>query len=90
MLFRVWTNQTHRPTRDLDLLGKGESSLEVIIKVFSEICAVSVEDDGLTFDPATVTAERIKEDQEYEGVRVGCRVQLGQAQDRPPDRRGFR
>jgi hypothetical protein len=33
----------------------------------------------LSFDPATVTTERIKEDQEYEGVRVGCRAQLGQA-----------
>lgn len=38
-----------------------------------------MEDDGLAFDSATVTASRIKEDQEYEGVRVGCVARLGQA-----------
>ena len=25
MLFRVWTDKSHRPTRDVDLLGKGEN-----------------------------------------------------------------
>lgn len=79
MLFRVWTDQIHRPTRDLDLLSKGEPSMEALTRVFSDICDLEVEDDGLAFDPTTVTAEQIKEDQEYEGVRVGCRAQLGQA-----------
>jgi hypothetical protein len=79
MLFRIWTAHTHRPTRDLDLLGRGGPSVEALTRVFQAICGLAVEEDGLTFDPATVTAERIKEDQEYEGVRVGCRVQLGRA-----------
>jgi Nucleotidyl transferase AbiEii toxin, Type IV TA system len=79
MLFRVWTDQIHRPTRDLDLLSRAESSLEALTQIFRAICGLEVEDDGLTVDP-TVTAERIKEDQEYEGVRVGCRARLGQAQ----------
>jgi len=78
-LFRVWTDQIHRPTRDLDLLSKGEPSLEALTRIFREICALEAEDDGLTFDPASVSAERIKEDQQYEGVRVTCRAQLGQA-----------
>jgi predicted nucleotidyltransferase component of viral defense system len=79
MLFQVWTKQIHRPTRDLDLLGRGEPSLDALTQIFRDICGLEGEDDGLTFDPATVSAERIKEDQEYEGVRVGCRAQLGQA-----------
>jgi predicted nucleotidyltransferase component of viral defense system len=79
MLFRVWTDQIHRPTRDLDLLSRGEPSLEALTQIFRDICGIEVEDDGLTFDAATVTAERIKEDQEYEGVRVECKAQLGQA-----------
>jgi predicted nucleotidyltransferase component of viral defense system len=79
MLFRVWTDQIHRPTRDLDLLSRGEPSLEALGQVFCDICQIPVEDDGLIFDPTTVTAERIKQDQEYEGVRVGCRAQLDQA-----------
>jgi predicted nucleotidyltransferase component of viral defense system len=79
MLFQVWTNQIHRPTRDLDLLGKGKRTLAELARIFRDIGALIVEDDGLVFDPATVTAERIKEDQEYEGARIGCRAQLGQA-----------
>jgi predicted nucleotidyltransferase component of viral defense system len=79
MLFRLWADQPHRPTRDLDLLGKGEPSLEALSRIFRDVCGHLVEDDGLSYDPNSVTAERIKEDQEYEGVRVTCRAHLGQA-----------
>jgi hypothetical protein len=34
------------------------------VQVFWTICAIAAEEDGLTFDPAMVAAERIKEDQE--------------------------
>lgn len=78
MLFRLWSDHPHRPTRDLDLLGKGEPSLEALAKVFRDVCGTEVEADGLTFDPDSVTAGRIREDQEYEGVRVECRANLGQ------------
>jgi len=70
MLFQVWTNAPHRPTRDLDLLGRGDPSLEHCAEVFRELCRISVEDDGLTFPAETVKAEKIKEEQDYEGVRV--------------------
>ena len=79
MLFRLWDDQTHRPTRDLDLLGTGDSSPDAVAQVFREIVESRVEEDGLSFDPDTVSAERIKEDQQYEGVRVGCMAHLGQA-----------
>jgi len=79
MLFRLWADSPHRPTRDLDLLGRGDPSVERLAAVFRDVCGAAVEDDGLAFDPATVTAGRIKEDQEYEGVRVGCVANLGQA-----------
>lgn len=70
LLFELWTEQTHRPTRDADFLSKGENSLERFRKIFEEICALKVEDDGLRFDAASVKVERIKEDQEYEGIRA--------------------
>lgn len=79
MLFRLWINESHRPTRDVDLLGRGDPSPERLAAIFQEVCSVSVTDDGLTLDPTTVTAERIKEDQEYEGVRITFVAQLGQA-----------
>ena len=34
------------------------------------LCNVDVEDEGLVFDASTVAGERIKEDADYEGVRV--------------------
>src|ERR1019366_7169123 len=40
---------------------------------------IAVEDDGVTFDPKTVAARRIKEDAEYEGVRVTMRASIGSA-----------
>jgi hypothetical protein len=80
MLFRVWTDKVHRPTRDVDLLGKGDGSIPHIRHVFRELCAVRVEDDGLVFNADSVTAERIKEDQDYEGVRVHCPVKLENAE----------
>lgn len=79
MLFRVWTDKVHRPTRDVDLLGRGDPSISHVRQVFRAVCALAVEDDGLVFDADSVTAERIKEDQDYEGVRVHCPVRLENA-----------
>ena len=89
ILFQLWVAEPHQATRDVDLLGTGDSSLEQLIEVMSEICTVVVPDDGLTFDPAAVSADRIKEDQEYEGVRVTCPVRLGNARLRLQIDAGF-
>ncbi len=71
MLFHVWTAAAHRPTKDLDLLGRGDSSPEHCQTVFREICGFPVTtDDGLSFAPESVGVETIKEGLEYEGVRV--------------------
>src|SRR6185436_4149218 len=79
MLFTIWSKQPHRATKDLDLLGVGTPSLERLADVFRHICATAVEDDGVVFDPATVSADRIKDDTEYEGVRVTLAGKLGKA-----------
>jgi hypothetical protein len=47
--------------------------------VFQSVCSTPVEDDGLVFDPSSVTTVRIKEDAHYEGVRVTLRAMLGTA-----------
>jgi predicted nucleotidyltransferase component of viral defense system len=78
ILFRLWTEEIHRPTRDLDLLGTGDHSIDHLVDVFRTICTTVVAEDGLTFDPQSVRGERIKEDQEYEGVRLHCQARLGQ------------
>lgn len=79
MLFAVWTNETVRPTRDLDLLGFGEDSSERLTRLFVDICNTPVEPDGLDFDPATVRSDDIREGQEYSGQRVTFLAHLGSA-----------
>lgn len=70
LLFELWTQARYRPTRDADFLVRGENNPERFVDLFREICEMRVGDDGLRFDPKTVTAERITEDADYEGVRV--------------------
>ena len=70
LLFELWTKQAHRPTRDADFLSDGDSNPHRFETIFKEICVLSVVDDVLLFDPESVTAQRIKEDADYEGVRV--------------------
>lgn len=70
LLFELWTEETHRPTRDADFLSNGDSDPSRFESIFKEICALPIDEDGLQFDPASVKAQRIKEDADYEGVRV--------------------
>ncbi|NOU34504.1 MAG: nucleotidyl transferase AbiEii/AbiGii toxin family protein [Polyangiaceae bacterium] len=79
MLFRVWSPNLHRPTKDLDLLGTGAPEPDRLARLFAEIAVVAVEDDGITFDPKSAKAARIKEDAEYEGVRVNLTAHVGSA-----------
>lgn len=79
MLFAAWTDQPHRPTRDLDLLGIGDSSDQVLVQVFGEIVGTSVEPDGLEFDDRHISISEIREAQDYPGKRIKLPACLGNA-----------
>ncbi|HZQ34671.1 MAG TPA: nucleotidyl transferase AbiEii/AbiGii toxin family protein [Dehalococcoidia bacterium] len=79
MLFRVWADLPDRPTRDLNLLGYGEHDPERLQHVFRQTCTTAVEDDGLAFLADVITAEVMKEGEEYEGVRLRLEARLGSA-----------
>lgn len=79
LLFSVWGGPGARPTLDIDLLGKIDNSLDVIVAAMKETCRLNVEEDGMSFQAETVTAVRITEDAEYEGVRVRVQGSLGSA-----------
>jgi nucleotidyltransferase AbiEii toxin of type IV toxin-antitoxin system len=79
-LFELWTKERYRPTRDADFMAKADNSPERFVQIFREISAIEIEDDGLRFDPKTVKAQRIKEDADYEGVRVTFTAFLEKAQ----------
>lgn len=70
ILFHIWTENPYRATRDIDLLAHGNNTIEHLVTVFKEVCDVPVADDGLVFQSDAIIGERIKPDQEYEGVRI--------------------
>lgn len=43
MLFRLWADSPHRPTRDLDLLGRGDPSVERLADVFLTVGQTAAE-----------------------------------------------
>jgi len=77
MLFALWYDMPHRPTRDMDLLGFGAGELFVLERVFREITQQLVE-DGLRFSE-TVKAEEIRKEANYAGARVTLLATLEQA-----------
>lgn len=59
-----------RPTRDIDLAASSlRNTEEEMLAVVREIAAISL-DDGMAFDPARATAEIIREEDDYSGIRV--------------------
>ena len=78
LLFTLWYDMPHRPTRDADLLGFGPSDLESIAQTFRDIAGVDV-DDGMVFDPTSVTAEEIRKEAGYAGARVVISGEIAKA-----------
>ena len=69
MLFMSWFDDPHRGTRDLDLLGFGDPEPEAMLATFRDILAVDA-DDGVTFGLDALRIDRIREEQEYGGLRL--------------------
>ena len=69
MLMRHWLDDPHRPTRDLDLLGFGDSDPELTLKIFREICAVKA-DDAVVFDSDGLVVDRVRDESGYSGLRL--------------------
>jgi predicted nucleotidyltransferase component of viral defense system len=79
LLLSLWTDRLQRPTRDIDLLGYGDSSEEALTQLFRNLCNVDVQADGLTFHPDSVQVTEIRGAQEYGGQRVRMIATLGNA-----------
>jgi hypothetical protein len=79
MLFQVWSASVPRATRDLDLLGLGDSSESSILAALTEIWQISEVEDGLVLEQESMAAEVIRDRATYAGLRLRCRVLLGTA-----------
>jgi len=70
-------NEKARATKDIDLLARETASnLDTLRDIFAEIAAID-SDDAVTYDTNSITTERIKEDADYEGVRIKITAYLG-------------
>ena len=78
LLFDLWFDVPHRPTHDADFLSIGEHTAESLIAATGIACAVG-SDDGMEFDAATITAEEIREEARYGGLRIKLLGRLGNA-----------
>jgi hypothetical protein len=75
----AWRSERIRPTLDIDMLGYIENDLDTLKTFAQTLCADKREDDGLRFDSDSVKPVRIKEDADYEGVRLTFFGYLGSA-----------
>lgn len=69
LLFWVWQQDFHRPTRDIDLLGFMDNDIDTVQRVFEDVLFTRV-DDGLQFDGQAMRVSEIKKDAVYKGVRI--------------------
>lgn len=79
LLLTAWRAPLSRPTMDIDLAGRTSNELEHIASLIGEVCEVAVDPDGLEFNRPSIEVNRIKEDAEYEGVRVRFHATLAKA-----------
>lgn len=71
--------ETRRATRDVDLQATDlNNDANVVLALICDIAA-SDKDDGLFYDTSTATAEVIRDEDEYSGIRVSLTCHLSRA-----------
>lgn len=79
LMLRVWQAPEARPTVDIDMLGRTANNVEAILAQVREILATGVVDDGVVFEQASLQAEAITQDADYQGLRIRFNGALGGA-----------
>lgn len=78
LLFDLWFDARHRPTRDADFLGFGPADAGAVAKALAEVCSIEVP-DSVVFDPGSIRVEEIRDEARYGGLRVRIAALLGKA-----------
>ena len=78
LLFDLWFDVAHRPTRDADFLGFGPVDATALTSMIRDACAVEVA-DGMAYDPASIKVREIREEARYGGLRVTLQGKLRNA-----------
>jgi predicted nucleotidyltransferase component of viral defense system len=70
LLLTAWRAPVSRPTMDIDLLGRTDNRIDVVVELMREVAGFDVPDDGISFDSASFSGAAIREDADYAGVRT--------------------
>jgi predicted nucleotidyltransferase component of viral defense system len=82
LMFRAFGMPLTRPTKDIDFLGQATPlNDDRILAIIGELLSIEC-DDGVIFDIGSVSGKRIKEDADYEGLRVFVEAELDHATKR--------
>ncbi|MBS0366317.1 MAG: nucleotidyl transferase AbiEii/AbiGii toxin family protein [Proteobacteria bacterium] len=79
MLLRLWSEQPYRATLDLDLLRRGDGSIDSIREDLRAIVATPVPPDAVAFDGEHIRLEAIRAEDEYVGTRAILPARCGNA-----------
>ena len=78
LLFALWYDTPHRPTKDADLLGFGSDDADTLRATFNAVCAIDA-DDGVRYDIDSMRIAPIREDNVYGGLRLTLLAFVGSA-----------
>ena len=78
LLFALWYDTPHRPTKDADLLGFGADDAETLRATFTAVCEIDA-DDGVRYDAQSMKLAPIREDNAYGGTRMSMLAFVGSA-----------
>ena len=71
ILFQVWDRESARMTRDIDLLGYGDMSVDAVQRILRGTLSGQFDnEDGLLFDPESSRSVGLAKDTPYSGVRA--------------------
>jgi len=80
LMFFGWGLPLRRPTQDIDLHGYATNTIENLVQIIREVCALPMDPpDGMMYDPDSVTGETVQNDADYQGVRLHVTAYLGRS-----------
>lgn len=68
--FIAWRIPLRRATRDIDLHERGSDSVEHLETLIKEICELTVQPDGMSYDANSVDSSVIQDQADYQGIRM--------------------
>jgi hypothetical protein len=79
MALTAWGATESRATMDIDLLGMICNFEDTVRDIIRSILSIPYPEDGIDFDPSTITISRIAEDANCHAIRATFQARLGSA-----------